>query len=106
MTEFDDILRKSGIDPRDIVNASDTPLGKQIVQLAKETCLKLHTITSTSDEIMKRCDTLTGYMVNESMTFMQLIEFMIAIQKGVMAQGYSAARNSSRVRDAGMEKFR
>lgn len=106
MTEFDDILRKSGIDKRDIVNASDTQLGKNIATLARETCMKFHDIVSTAPEILSRTDTLTGFMVNESMTFMQLIEFMIAIQKSVMAQGYSATKQTGRVRSSGMDQFK
>lgn len=75
-------------DNKNIIDVSKSELGYNVAKLASETVLKLHDIVSDSSEIKNRSNSLTGYMLNDTMVFMQFIEILITAHKTATAKSY------------------
>lgn len=79
-------------DNRNTIDATNTKLGEDIRRLAVDTVTKLHDIVADSPEISNRSNTLTGYMLNDTMVFMQMIEYMITAHKASTASAYQRTK--------------
>lgn len=75
-------------DGKSVADATNTLLGAQVSALASETIMKLHDITANSPEIRKRCNSVTGYMLNDALIFMQFIATLIDAHKVSTASAY------------------
>lgn len=71
-------------------DASNDKIGEDIRQLAIDTVMKLHALTSNSPEIRSRSRSLVGYVLNDTLTVMQFIEYLIATHKQTTAKSYDA----------------
>lgn len=79
-------------DNKNTIDATHTKLGDDVRRLAVETVTKLHDIVIDSSEVTSRSNTLTGFMLNDTMIFMQLIEYMITAHKASTASAYQKTK--------------
>ena len=81
-------MSKPGPDGKHVLDATNTELGENLKGLVSRTLKEYQTMIGDSPMIGKTTNSLTGYMLNNTMVFMQFIELLITAHKTGMMMAY------------------
>lgn len=78
-------FESDGINTKEVFRG---PTGQKLYDLVKRTIQEFQVIVAESDDVSKTSNSLMGYMANNSILFIQLIEMLTGQYKYGMADAY------------------
>lgn len=84
------------VDGKDVVDVTRSQLGRDLFNFAVTTVEEFHRIVTASPIIRSHANSLTGFMLNHTMIFMQFIEQLILAYKASSAQAYHLTKEDHR----------